>query len=93
MTSKSRCLPHRSLAYVNSEGYHVIGWTVDSRDWNDDITADAIYQRVVEHVCPGAIIAFHDVNPANVAALPRLLDYLGLCRAQSASIRLYRTHV
>jgi peptidoglycan/xylan/chitin deacetylase (PgdA/CDA1 family) len=57
----------------NSEGYHVIGWTVDSRDWTDDITADAIYQRVVEHVCPGAIIAFHDVNPANAAALPRLL--------------------
>lgn len=60
----------------NSEGYHVIGWTVDSRDWTDDITADAIYQRVVEHVCPGAIIAFHDVNPANGVALPRLLDYL-----------------
>lgn len=60
----------------NSEGYHVIGWTVDSRDWSDDITADAIYQRVVEHVCPGAIIAFHDVNAANGAALPRLLAYL-----------------
>ena len=60
----------------NGEGYHVVGWTVDSRDWTDNITADAIYQRVVEHVCPGAIIAFHDVNPANAAALPRLLDYL-----------------
>lgn len=60
----------------NSEGYHVVGWTVDSRDWTDDITADAIYQRVVEHICPGAIIAFHDVNPANAAARPRLLDYL-----------------
>lgn len=60
----------------NGEGYHVIGWTVDSRDWTDDITADVIYQRVVEHVCPGAIIAFHDVNPANAVALPRLLDYL-----------------
>jgi peptidoglycan/xylan/chitin deacetylase (PgdA/CDA1 family) len=58
---------------VNSEGYHVLGLTVDSRDWTDDITADAIYQRVVEHVCPGAIIAIHDVN---AAALPRLLDYL-----------------
>jgi peptidoglycan/xylan/chitin deacetylase (PgdA/CDA1 family) len=54
----------------------VVGWTVDSRDWTDDITADAIYQRVVEHVCPGAIIAFHDVNPANEVALPRILDYL-----------------
>lgn len=60
----------------NSEGYHVIGWTVDSRDWTDDITADAIYQRVVQHVCPGAIIAFHDVNEANGPALPRILAYL-----------------
>jgi peptidoglycan/xylan/chitin deacetylase (PgdA/CDA1 family) len=76
MTSKSRCLLHRFLACVNSEGYHVLGLTVDSRDWTDDITADAIYQRVVEHVCPSAIIAIHDVNPANAAALPRLLDYL-----------------
>jgi peptidoglycan/xylan/chitin deacetylase (PgdA/CDA1 family) len=64
------------VGVANSEGYHVIGWTVDSRDWTDDITADAIYQRVVEHVCPGAIIAFHDVNAANAAALPRLLAYL-----------------
>jgi len=62
------------IAY--GEGYHIIGWTVDSRDWTDDITADIIYQRVVEHVCPGAIIAFHDVNPANAAALPRILAYL-----------------
>lgn len=64
------------VGVANSEGYHVVGWTVDSRDWTDAITADAIYQRVVEHVCPGAILAFHDVNPANAAALPRLLAYL-----------------
>lgn len=61
---------------ANREGYHVIGWTVDSRDWTEEITADDLYQRVVEHVCPGAIIAFHDVNAANGPALPRLLDYL-----------------
>lgn len=66
----------RVVQIANSEGYHVVGWTVDSRDWTDNITADAIYQRVVDHVCPGAIIAFHDVNPANAAALPQLLAYL-----------------
>lgn len=61
---------------ANREGYHVIGWTVDSRDWTEEITADELYQRVIDHVCPGAIIAFHDVNAANGPALPRLLDYL-----------------
>ena len=61
---------------AGDDGYYVIGWTVDSRDWTDGITADAIYERVTHHVCPGAIIAFHDVNPANYLALPRIIDYL-----------------
>lgn len=60
---------------ANSEGYHAIGWTVDSRDWDDGITADIIYQRVTEQSCPGAIVAFHDANPANTVALPRLLEF------------------
>ncbi len=64
------------LAVAYNDGYHVVGWTVDSRDWTDDITADQLYDRVISHVCPGAIIAFHDVNDANRPALPRLLDYL-----------------
>lgn len=64
------------IAVAEREGYHLICWTVDSRDWTEQISADALYQRVVDHVCPGAIIAFHDVNEANGPALPRLLDYL-----------------
>lgn len=64
------------VAVANGEGYPMAGWTVDSRDWTDNITADAIYQRVVEHICPGAITTFHDVNAANGPALPRLLAYL-----------------
>ena len=64
------------VAVAEREGYHVVGWTVDSRDWTEQIRADELYQRVVDHVCPGAIIAFHDVNAANGPALPRLLDYL-----------------
>lgn len=64
------------VAVAEREGYHVIGWTVDSRDWTEQISAEELYQRVVSHVCPGAIIAFHDVNEANGPALPRLLDYL-----------------
>lgn len=66
----------RMVQVASQEGYHVIGWTVDSRDWTDGITADGIYERVTQHVCPGAIIAMHDVNPANYLALPRIIDYL-----------------
>ena len=50
--------------------------TVDSADWTDDITDDILYEVVTDRVCPGAMIAMHDVNPANGPALPRILNYL-----------------
>ena len=59
-----------------TEGYHVIGWTIDSSDWTENVTADKIYRRVVDNICPGAIIALHDVNPASAVALPRIIAFL-----------------
>ncbi len=64
------------IRIANAEGYQVVGWTIDSRDWTEDITANAIYAQVTENVCPGAIIALHDVNPASAIAIPRIIDYL-----------------
>ncbi|MCB0061624.1 MAG: polysaccharide deacetylase family protein [Caldilineaceae bacterium] len=58
------------------EGYRVIGWTIDSRDWNEGITAEQIYTHVTQSMCPGAIIAMHDVNPESKIALPRIIDFL-----------------
>lgn len=58
------------------EGYHLIGWTVDSSDWVEGITADGVYNRVTRHVCPGAIIVMHDMSPIVADALPRILDFL-----------------
>ncbi|MGO4890366.1 polysaccharide deacetylase family protein [Anaerobacillus sp. MEB173] len=45
-----------TLAEMN---YSVIGWSLDSLDWEED-GADAIAARVVENVHPGAIILMHD---------------------------------
>ena len=59
-----------------AEGYHVIGWTIDSSDWTENFTADKIYNRVANNICPGAIIALHDVNPASAVALPRIIAFL-----------------
>ena len=59
-----------------AEGYHVIGWTIDSSDWTENVTADKIYNRVVNNICPGAIIALHDVNPASAVALPQIITFL-----------------
>ncbi len=61
---------------AKAEGYHVIGWTVDSYDWQENVTSEDVYQRVTQLVCPGAIIAMHDVNHANRNAIPRIIDFL-----------------
>ncbi|MEZ4673962.1 MAG: polysaccharide deacetylase family protein [Caldilineaceae bacterium] len=61
---------------ANEEGYRVVGWTIDSRDWNEGITAEKIYAQVTQNICPGAIIALHDVNPASKIALPQIIDHL-----------------
>jgi peptidoglycan/xylan/chitin deacetylase (PgdA/CDA1 family) len=61
---------------ANQAGYYPIGWTIDSHDWMENISAEAIYQAVTRSVCPGAIIAMHDVNQANKDALPRILEFL-----------------
>jgi len=61
---------------AQEEGYRVVGWTIDSRDWNEGITAEKIYAQVTQNVCPGAIIALHDINAESKIALPQIIDYL-----------------
>lgn len=61
---------------AREEGFYVVGWTIDSRDWNEGITAQQIYNHVTHSICPGAIIALHDVNPASKVALPSIIDFL-----------------
>lgn len=61
---------------AKQEGYHLIGWTVDSTDWTPGATAARVYNQVTRHVCPGAIIVMHDMTPIVAEALPRILDFL-----------------
>lgn len=61
---------------IRQSGYQTIGWTVDSLDWIEGATSDQVYDQVTHHVCPGAIITMHDANPANSAALPRIIEFL-----------------
>lgn len=57
-------------------GYPIIGWTVDSQDWVEGATAELVYRQVTRQVCPGAILLMHDASPANIDALPRIIDFL-----------------
>ncbi|MBX3011906.1 MAG: polysaccharide deacetylase family protein [Caldilineaceae bacterium] len=69
-------LDENIIRISQEEGYQLIGWTVDSSDWVEGMTADGIYNRVTRHVCPGAIIVMHDMSPIVADALPRVLDFL-----------------
>lgn len=58
---------------------HPIGWDVDPQDWKLQ-DADRIYDFMVQALRtlrrPRSILLFHDVQPATVAMLPRLLKWI-----------------
>ncbi|GAC1517525.1 MAG: hypothetical protein NVS1B12_03340 [Acidimicrobiales bacterium] len=66
------------VASAQRAGEQVIHWTVDSMDYRH-LSADAITQRVVSLVTPGAIVLMHDGGgdrSQTLSALPRIIDQL-----------------
>lgn len=60
------------ITTANELGYHVIQWDVDSLDWKD-LSAKAIYDRVIERVKPGSIVLFHNNGKFTAEALEPLI--------------------
>jgi cellulose synthase/poly-beta-1,6-N-acetylglucosamine synthase-like glycosyltransferase/spore germination protein YaaH/peptidoglycan/xylan/chitin deacetylase (PgdA/CDA1 family) len=64
-----------------SENYLTIGESIDPNDWAPGVSADSIFQRVINQVEAGnaSIILLHDAGgetrQATVDALPRIIDY------------------
>ena len=64
-----------------SENYLTINESIDPNDWEESVSADSIFQRVVNQVETGnaSIILLHDAGgktrQATVDALPRIIDY------------------
>ncbi len=56
-------------------GYVTIMWTIDTLDWKNP-GSDAIINRVVENVEPGAIILMHQSAPDTLAALQTMITNL-----------------
>lgn len=52
-----------------------IQWSVDSLDWKD-LSSNEIYQRVIDKVCSGAIVLFHNNGLNTSKALPKIIDKL-----------------
>lgn len=63
------------IATCNELGYQVIQWDVDSLDWKD-LSAQAIYDRVIEGVKPGSIVLFHNNGKHTAEALDMILKQL-----------------
>jgi peptidoglycan-N-acetylglucosamine deacetylase len=57
-------------------GLAVVLWSVDSGDSSPAATADAVARTVISRLRPGAIVLMHDIHPAAVEALPRILRAL-----------------
>lgn len=55
----------RVRAVVAREGYLPVGWDVSADDWDEGITADYVYGRVVPNVVDGSIVEFHLDGPSS----------------------------
>lgn len=64
-------------------GYSTVLWSIDTIDWNDATSANAIYNKVASNLGPGKIILMHVGSLHEPEALPRVIDYI---RSQGYSI-------
>lgn len=60
------------ITTANEMGYHVIQWDVDSLDWKD-LSAGAIYDRVMKQIKPGSIVLFHNNGKHTAEALEPII--------------------
>jgi polysaccharide deacetylase family sporulation protein PdaB len=63
------------LQTARAMGYEAIQWSVDSLDWQG-IGKEAIVDRVLKNIQPGAIVLFHNNAQYTPEALPVILDAL-----------------
>jgi peptidoglycan/xylan/chitin deacetylase (PgdA/CDA1 family) len=65
---------------VGARGYRIVPWNLDSGDWRDGSTPDAVSHAVAGGVAPDAaeplVVLFHTWPGATAAALPDLLSGL-----------------
>jgi peptidoglycan/xylan/chitin deacetylase (PgdA/CDA1 family) len=80
----------RVRALIAREGFLPVAWDVPADDWDTDITADYVYNRVVPNVTDGSIIEMHLDGPASAqstaVALPDIVRDLRAQGYQFVSI-------
>src|ERR1700744_1993519 len=67
------------VALSKQYNYLTVGESIDPNDWEPNVTADSIFNRVVRQADKGSIILLHDAGGddrnATVEALPRIIKY------------------
>lgn len=70
----------RVRGVVAREGYLPVGWDVPADDWDEGITAEYVYDKVVPNVEDGSIVEFHLDGPSSAestaVAIPRIVEDL-----------------
>ncbi|MGI9254138.1 MAG: polysaccharide deacetylase family protein, partial [Thermomicrobiales bacterium] len=59
MTAFAGASDYRVNGIASLLGYTMVGWEVETADWNPDVTASMIYDSVANNVYDGAIIEMH----------------------------------
>jgi cellulose synthase/poly-beta-1,6-N-acetylglucosamine synthase-like glycosyltransferase/spore germination protein YaaH/peptidoglycan/xylan/chitin deacetylase (PgdA/CDA1 family) len=66
------------VALAKQYNYLTVGESIDPNDWEQGITADSIFSRVVQQENLGSIILLHDAGgnrEATIQALPRIIKH------------------
>ena len=63
------------ITAIRAMGLEPIQWDVDSLDWKD-LSAGEITKRVLNKVCPGSIVLFHNAALHTPEALPGIIEAL-----------------
>lgn len=63
------------LTLLSDMGYYVIGWSADSLDWKEDISAEEIINRIKKYHKDGGIILFHIGGFQTPVVLPDIIEW------------------
>jgi peptidoglycan/xylan/chitin deacetylase (PgdA/CDA1 family) len=88
--------PSDSGPFFQRLGLKVVLWNIESHDWNDDLTADDVRQRVMSLMLlwRRGFVLFHDVHPRARVVVPQLISWLahdGITWTDCHAINSYRS--
>ena len=60
---------------IRSIDMEPIMWNIDSLDWQEELSADTVYHRIVDKLTDGSIILCHNAGYTEPENLPKVLRY------------------